>query len=76
MLVAGRDEYFLLFWLMLRASTNRSEYKMCTSVVFQMMLVIGGQAPKAIRCVECYDFKQETWSQVADMPSRRCRCGM
>lgn len=40
-----------------------------------MLLVIGGQAPKAIRSVECYDFKDEKWCNVADMPSRRCRCG-
>lgn len=44
-------------------------------LLFQMLLVIGGQAPKAIRSVECYDFKDEKWSHVADMPSRRCRCG-
>ena len=44
-------------------------------VVFQMLLVVGGQAPKAIRSVECYDFKEEKWSPVAEMPSRRCRCG-
>jgi len=37
------------------------------------MLVVGGQAPKAIRSVECYDFKEERWYQVAEMPSRRCR---
>ena len=58
---------------------------LCTSIfqpdtclcvcVCQVLLVIGGQAPKAIRSVECFDFKEEKWSQVADMPSRRCRCG-
>ena len=42
----------------------------------QVMLVIGGQAPKAIRSVECYDFKEDRWFQLAEMPSRRCRCGM
>ena len=41
----------------------------------QVLLVIGGQAPKAIRSVECFDFKEEKWTQLADMPSRRCRCG-
>ena len=41
----------------------------------KVLLVIGGQAPKAIRSVECYDFKEEKWTQLADMPSRRCRCG-
>jgi len=39
------------------------------------MLVIGGQAPKAIRSVELFDFKIEKWTHVADMPSRRCRSG-
>ncbi|XP_064626753.1 kelch-like protein 2 [Lineus longissimus] len=42
----------------------------------KVLLVIGGQAPKAIRSVECYDFKEEKWYQVAEMPSRRCRCGV
>jgi Kelch motif len=42
-------------------------------LLFQVMLVVGGQAPKAIRSVECYDFKEERWYQVAEMPSRRCR---
>lgn len=42
---------------------------------FQLMVVVGGQAPKAIRSVECYDFKEERWHQVAELPSRRCRAG-
>ncbi|XP_068798520.1 kelch-like protein 2 isoform X3 [Struthio camelus] len=42
----------------------------------QLMMVVGGQAPKAIRSVECYDFKEERWHQVAELPSRRCRAGM
>ncbi len=42
----------------------------------KVMLAIGGQAPKAIRNVECYDFKEERWFQVTDMDSRRCRCGV
>ena len=41
----------------------------------QMMLVVGGQAPKAIRSVELYDFKLDKWLHAADMPSRRCRSG-
>ena len=40
-----------------------------------MLLVIGGQAPKAIKSVECYDFVEGRWFQVAEMPSKRCRCG-
>lgn len=39
------------------------------------MMVVGGQAPKAIRSVECYDFQEDRWYQVADLPSRRCRAG-
>ncbi|KAF4521714.1 hypothetical protein B566_EDAN012162 [Ephemera danica] len=42
----------------------------------KVLLVVGGQAPKAIRSVECYDFKEERWYQVAEMPSRRCRAGL
>lgn len=38
-------------------------------------MVVGGQAPKAIRSVECYDFQEDRWYQVADLPSRRCRAG-
>ena len=30
----------------------------------KVLLVVGGQAPKAIRSVECYDFKEEKWYQV------------
>ena len=43
--------------------------------MFQVLLVLGGQAPKAIRSVEVYDFKDERWNQVSEMLSRRCRCG-
>lgn len=39
----------------------------------KILLVIGGQAPKAIRSVECYDLREERWFQAAEMPSRRCR---
>ncbi|XP_008468152.1 ring canal kelch homolog [Diaphorina citri] len=42
----------------------------------KVMLVVGGQAPKAIRSVECYDFKTERWQSVAEMPTRRCRAGL
>ena len=34
------------------------------SILPQVMLAIGGQAPKAIRNVECFDFKEERWFQV------------
>ncbi|KAK4874728.1 hypothetical protein RN001_014088 [Aquatica leii] len=42
----------------------------------KVLLVVGGQAPKAIRSVECYDFREERWYQVAEMPTRRCRAGL
>lgn len=42
----------------------------------KILLVIGGQAPKAIRSVECYDLREERWYQAAEMPSRRCRAGL
>ncbi|EDO46542.1 predicted protein [Nematostella vectensis] len=42
----------------------------------KVMFVVGGQAPKAIRSVECYDFKGERWYPVAEMNSRRCRAGV
>ncbi len=42
----------------------------------KVMLAIGGQAPKAICSVECYDFKEERWFSATDMTSRRCRCGV
>ncbi|XP_028906620.1 kelch-like protein 3 isoform X3 [Ornithorhynchus anatinus] len=42
----------------------------------KVMIVVGGQAPKAIRSVECYDFEQDRWDQIAELPSRRCRAGV
>ncbi|KAG5849451.1 kelch-like protein 2 isoform X1 [Anguilla anguilla] len=42
----------------------------------KVMVVVGGQAPKAIRSVECYDFEEERWYQAAELPSRRCRAGV
>ncbi|XP_064418102.1 kelch-like protein 2 isoform X2 [Latimeria chalumnae] len=42
----------------------------------KVLVVVGGQAPKAIRSVECYDFKEERWYQVSELPSRRCRAGV
>ncbi|XP_071439101.1 ring canal kelch homolog [Hetaerina americana] len=42
----------------------------------KVLLVAGGQAPRAIRGVECYDFKEERWYQVSEMPNRTCRAGL
>lgn len=42
----------------------------------KILLVVGGQAPKAIRSVECYDLQEERWYHAAEMISRRCRAGL
>ncbi|XP_073077798.1 kelch-like protein 3 isoform X8 [Manis javanica] len=42
----------------------------------KVMIVVGGQAPKAIRSVERYDFEEDRWDQIAELPSRRCRAGV
>lgn len=42
----------------------------------KVLLVVGGQSPKAIRGVECYDFESERWCPLAEMPTRRCRAGL
>merc|ERR1712223_2286824 len=42
----------------------------------KVLLAIGGQAPKAVRSVECYSFKEDRWVHLSDMPVRRCRCGV
>ena len=39
----------------------------------KILLVVGGQSPKAIKNVEYYDFKEDKWHQMSEMPSRRCR---
>lgn len=40
----------------------------------QLMLIIGGQAPKAIRNVDAYDFQHDEWHSLSELPNRRCRC--
>uniref|UniRef100_T1J370 Kelch-like protein diablo n=1 Tax=Strigamia maritima TaxID=126957 RepID=T1J370_STRMM len=42
----------------------------------KILLVVGGQAPKAIRSVEAYDINDSRWYHVSDMPTRRCREGL
>ncbi|GAB6019594.1 hypothetical protein CHUAL_014002 [Chamberlinius hualienensis] len=42
----------------------------------KILLVVGGQAPKALRSVEVYDFQEERWYQTSEMPFRRCREGL
>ncbi|CAH0392031.1 unnamed protein product [Bemisia tabaci] len=45
-------------------------------VLPKVILVVGGQAPKAIRSVECYDLTTERWTSLAELPTRRCRAGL
>ncbi|XP_039247689.2 kelch-like protein 3 [Styela clava] len=42
----------------------------------KVLYVVGGQAPKAIRSVESFDYKEESWKHVAEMSTRRCRAGV
>ncbi|OQR75755.1 ring canal kelch-like [Tropilaelaps mercedesae] len=42
----------------------------------KILMVVGGQAPKAIRSVEGFDFKKDRWVSLPDLPSRRCRAGV
>lgn len=44
--------------------------------MLKVLLVVGGQAPKAIRSVECLELKDDKWTQLAEMPTRRCRAGV
>ncbi|RWS10322.1 Ring canal kelch-like protein [Dinothrombium tinctorium] len=41
------------------------------------LLVVGGQAPKAIRQCEFYDFSTDQWYEIpSELPTRRCRAGV
>lgn len=42
----------------------------------QSILVVGGQAPKAIRSIEVYDTKNHVCKAGPELISRRCRCGV
>lgn len=64
---------FMCIYVVQSSDGNVTDETDCGHV--QVMIVVGGQAPKAIRSVECYDFQDDRWYQVADLPSRRCRAG-
>ncbi|XP_038222660.1 ring canal kelch homolog isoform X1 [Zerene cesonia] len=40
------------------------------------LLVVGGQAPKAVRDVEALELGAGRWRAAAELPSRRCRAGL
>ena len=42
----------------------------------QYILIVGGQAPKAIKSTEVYDVKSHTSVLGPDLTIRRCRCGV
>ncbi|XP_037876269.1 ring canal kelch homolog isoform X2 [Bombyx mori] len=42
----------------------------------KMLLVVGGQAPKAIRDVEAYHLECGRWRPCAELLTRRCRAGL
>ncbi|XP_075589145.1 kelch-like protein 28 [Dermatophagoides farinae] len=43
----------------------------------QCLIVIGGQAPKAICQCEYFDFSTNKWNEfICELPSRRCRSGI
>lgn len=42
----------------------------------KVLLVVGGQAPKAIRDVEAYHMECGRWRCAAELPTRRCRAGL
>ena len=43
----------------------------------QCLIVIGGQAPKAICQCEYFDFSTKKWNEfICELPSRRCRSGI
>jgi kelch-like protein 2/3 len=42
----------------------------------KLILLIGGQAPKAISSVDAYDFRSQSWIKKKDLLSARCRAGI
>lgn len=42
----------------------------------RVLLVVGGQAPKAIRDVEAYQLDAGRWRPAAELLTRRCRAGL
>lgn len=74
-LAASPDQVVVMVSLQRAAAQAAVSYFLALVFPLQVMIVVGGQAPKAIRSVECYDFEEERWDQVAELPSRRCRAG-
>ncbi|VDM54675.1 unnamed protein product [Angiostrongylus costaricensis] len=41
-----------------------------------LIMVVGGQAPKAISSVDTFDPDSQRWNSLAPLQQRRCRCGV
>ncbi|VUZ49889.1 unnamed protein product [Hymenolepis diminuta] len=76
--------FLLLPWEQRRRNITSERTRPRSIGVPKTLIVLGGQAPKAIRSVECYDFNNDTWTTasksgggaISDLPARRCRCGV
>lgn len=42
----------------------------------QLIMIVGGQAPKAISSVDTFDPDSQRWNSLAPLQQRRCRCGV
>ncbi|KJH50404.1 kelch repeat protein [Dictyocaulus viviparus] len=42
----------------------------------QLLMIVGGQAPKAISNVDTFDPDSQRWNSLAPLQQRRCRCGV
>ncbi|WKX93727.1 hypothetical protein Q1695_011188 [Nippostrongylus brasiliensis] len=42
----------------------------------QLIMLVGGQSPKAVSNVDTFDPDSQRWSSLASLLQRRCRCGV
>ncbi|KAL5103335.1 Kelch-like protein 3 [Taenia crassiceps] len=81
--------FLLLPWEQRRRNITSERTRPRSIGIPKTLLVLGGQAPKAIRSVESYDFTADKWvsstatnaagggaGAISDLPTRRCRCGV
>ncbi|VDM43106.1 unnamed protein product [Toxocara canis] len=59
---------------------RKCEHKRCAPrqpvPLSKLIMLIGGQAPKAIVNVDVFDVDSIRWTSLSDLPQRRCRCGV
>lgn len=63
------------FLLILAGGSTRTRPRLPLGLS-KVLIIVGGQAPKAIKKVEAYDYKNECWQRLTDMTTRRCRAGV